>query len=457
MTRHVLVLAALVVPSVTSCTGTSDDNDTTTPTDTSDPLECIEDATCGDFEICEENECVMGDRDDTFEGANSVFQVQNADDPNVSVGLIHTAGDVDHFVYQAAGPEWLRVWTQTNETDEDGLDTVVSVYGANGALHHYMDETGTGSLSSYDTLMHVYLPSAGTWYFRVEDKSTFEADGEPRGDSAWRYRFGVQAWGSVTVEPDSLEDPSIVFELATGTTIYPWGVLIEEPGDVDYTTAAMPYGDAPFEIWAPTEIPGSALEPKVEVRDAEGTFILEKTGIGATGPAVYFDGYETTWDVRVSDVNGEGSGEHWTVLYLRTRAEGYGNPREVEPNDTAVDATAIEQSPNTSNGVTSDRGFLQGVLATPGDVDHYEFNVVQRGGLRLVCSSSSFGSTGDVEVELYDGSGTSLGVFSDGDDSAPDITLTDLDEGLYTLRFFEKEGGGAPSVYYRCGVYADRP
>ncbi|MFK7928865.1 MAG: hypothetical protein AB8H79_11805 [Myxococcota bacterium] len=451
--RRMLAAAPLIA---LACSGDAVDPDPD-PEDTADLDECAEDNECGINQICEDDACITGDRDDTFDGARTAYLVQDEDDPNVSTGLIHAPGDVDHFVYTASEPQWLRVWTQSNENAPEALNTVVSVFRDNGALHHFMDETGTGSLSVYDTRMQVYLPEAGTWYFRVEDISTFSGEGEPRGDQSWEYRFGIESWGSISEEPDSVDDTSIRFLMSNGTTIYPWGVLIDEDGDVDYTTAAMPHTDAPFEIWAPTDIPGSTLDARVEVRDAEGTLVLRKDSIGDTGYASYFQGYKTTWDVRVSAVDGKGGPNAWTVLYLRTRAEGYGNPREVEPNNAAAEANIVEQERYTNNGVTSDRGFLQGILSEPGDEDRYSISVVDGGGIRMVCSSSSYGSLGDVNVEVYDAEGASLGVFEDGDDSAPDVTLTDLSAGVHQLRFFEADGAGDPSIYYRCGVSANRP
>ena len=219
----------------------------------------------------------------------------------------------------------------------------------------------------------------------------------------------------------------------------------------------MPFGDAPFEIWAPEVIPGSDMVPRVEVTDPDGFLHLSLTDVGARGFASTFSSPETTFTVSASDADGAFGPNTWTVLYLRTRPEGYGNPREVEPNDTVADATPLDAEEVTEGGVTSDRHFLQGKLLTEGDQDHYRFAAREGGRLRLVCSSDSYGATGDVTVDVLDPSGAAVATFEDGDDSAPDGELEDLQEGAYTLLFSAADGSSGPSVYYRCGVYADHP
>ena len=113
-----------------ACAG---DDDDTGPIDTGSAPECLEDDACGDNEICEEQVCIVGDRDDTFEDAGPLLKVQDLDDPNVKTGLIHTPGDVDHYVYTNLEPEWVRISTITDGGD-DGLDTVLSVFAADGSL-----------------------------------------------------------------------------------------------------------------------------------------------------------------------------------------------------------------------------------------------------------------------------------------------------------------------------------
>lgn len=449
MTRLLLPAALLAV----SCAG---DDDDTGIVDTAPPPECTEDDNCDANEICEEQTCVLGDRDDTFDGARALYIVPDLDDPGVRQGLIQTPGDVDHYVFEAAEAGWYRISTLTDDGD-DALDTVVSVFRADGALHHVMDDYPTGSLRSYDSRMQVYLPTAGTWYIRVEDRSTFYDEEPLRGSPAFSYRIGLETWGVVTVEPDSAGDPSVRFPMESGSVVYAWGVRAEEPGDVDHTVAVMPWGDAPFEVWAPAAIPGSAMTPVVEVRDSEGTLHLRKEAVGSTGFASTFSTPDETFSVSVTDLDSGGSDDHWTVLYLRTRDPGYGNPREVEPNDTVDEATPLDAETRSDGGVTSDVSFLQGKLDVEGDTDHFRFAAVAGGRLRLVCSSDSYGATGNVDVDVLDPAGERVVTLTDGDDSAPDGEVEDLEEGAYTLRFKLAVGSFGPSAYYRCGVYADRP
>jgi hypothetical protein len=438
-----------------ACGGDNDQDDTVV--DTSPEPECQEDNDCGAYEICEVEACITGDRDDTLDAASPIYQLSGPEDPSVKKALIQEPGDIDHWAYTSPGEEWLRVWTRTDEEDPSGLDTVLTVLAPNGAVHHVMDEFPTGDIRGFDSLMHVYLPTAGTWVFRVEDRSTYYDGDTPRGSVAFEYDIGVEAWRSATVEPDSAEDPSIEFPMVNGSTVYSWGIHFEFDGDVDYTLADMPYGDAPFEIWAPGSIPGSPAEPRVEVTDQEGILYLRKERVGETGNAAYFDGPDTQWRVAVSDTSGQSGPESWTVLYLRTRAEGFGNPREVEPNDALGDSTFLETERVSEGGTTTDRAFLQGRLLEGDLSDWYTVSVVDGGRLRTSCSSSSFGALGDVDVDLVGPMGELVDTYTDGTDFAPDIDRENLPEGVYGLRFFENAGLSGPAIYYRCGVYVDHP
>lgn len=405
-------------------------------------------ARCTDADGCSP----AGDGNDTFATADPITAQHGEVETGVQ-GVISVPGDVDLYAYRSPGGEWLRIWTRTDEGAE--LDTVLSVHAPNGSLHHVLDDFGTGPVSTHDSLMHVYLPHPGTWFIRVEDRSTHYGE-SPRGGPEFRYTLGVEPWSGGAEEPDSPDAPAAHFDLADGTTTYPWGVVIDHPGDADHATVQMPYGDVPFEVWAPIRIPGSGLRARVTVVDGDGRRLMRKDDVGPNGIAVYFDASHTTLRVSVGEVRADrGDGDHWTVLYLRTRPPGYGNPREVEPNDARGEATELAAEPVTEDGRRTDRAFLQGVLATPGDEDWWSL----RGGgsLRLACSSSRFGSGGDVQVDVVGPAGEVVATVTDGDDSAPDVaSLPVPDDGPYALRFYEQDGIGDPGVYYRCGVYVRR-
>ena len=229
------------------------DSDTDVDTDTdSDTFggECEDDDGCGWDQICEEAACLDGDRDDAFEDARSIL-LNQAESGRILVG------DVDHFAYESPGDEWLRVSTVTQEVD-GGLDTVVSVFAANGALHASMDAFATGNVSTFDTLFHVYLPDSGVWYFRVEDKSTYEGT-DPVGGltEEFHYELELQEFEGVTSEDDSFGSPRLAVTMANGGTVYAVGVNLEEEGDADWIQAALPWTDAPIEVWGLPDLGGS--------------------------------------------------------------------------------------------------------------------------------------------------------------------------------------------------------
>jgi hypothetical protein len=449
------LMLALAGVAAASCGGraTDDTLDTGEP-----PPECVADRDCGTYRICEANACLLGDRDDTFDGARTIFQVTGQDDPNVGRGMIHAPGDIDHWAYQSTGREWLRIWTQTDPDTPDGLNTVVSVFGPNGALHHVMDDAPTGTIRGYDSFMHVYLPVEGRWIVRVEDRSTHRDEPPFRGGPTFLYALGVEAWASVATEPDSPEQASRRFEMANGTTVYAYGFVIEEPGDIDYARLTMPWSDAPLEIWGAEDIPGSRLRSRVEVvaGDDTGELVLRKDDVGATGNASLLQAWRGTYLVSAMDQRpGAGGHDHWGTLYFRTRAEGHGNPREVEPNDDAETATPVALETVTEGGRVIDRGFFQASFLDGDTSDWFVFEARADGRLRTVCSSTRLGALGDVDVDVIDAEG-SIRTVRDGDDKAPDIPDLPVTAGKIHLRFYEAEGLTGRGVYYRCGVYLYR-
>ena len=188
----------------------TDDDGKNQTNDTDDDSECIDDMDCLDGQICSTaGECVTGDRDNDFENATPIMQ------NSPEYGWIAPASDVDYCLYPSPGNEWVRINTKTNVTDcseestesvdvNESLDTVVSVYGPNGALHAYMDNFPTGRVSKFDSVLNVYLPSAGDWYIAVEDTSTFyDSEDGPRSEPDFFYCLEVTSTESTTGETDA--------------------------------------------------------------------------------------------------------------------------------------------------------------------------------------------------------------------------------------------------------------
>ena len=115
--------------------------DQTISTDTADlkPLvegECVIDSDCINGQICEENECLSGDRNNNIEEAVTLLW-----DDSVTE-TFSTAGDVDYFSFSTPGEEYIRLLTQTDY--EDG-DTVMVLRDPNGRVVTWSDDFPTGT------------------------------------------------------------------------------------------------------------------------------------------------------------------------------------------------------------------------------------------------------------------------------------------------------------------------
>src|SRR5687768_7459291 len=173
MTRPLVLALLLVACKNEKPTDPPDGDDD----DDSAPAECVADEECKRQEICDGNVCVAGDRDNTFEEATPL--------PGGEVpvsGIINPAGDVDTYVYDSSGAEWVSFRTVIPEGTD--LDTVVTLYDADGAVQAVMDDYPVWPYQAdgFDAVMYAYLPTAGSWYVTVEDRTSFYDDLSPNGD-----------------------------------------------------------------------------------------------------------------------------------------------------------------------------------------------------------------------------------------------------------------------------------
>lgn len=424
------------------------ETDDTQPDDTQVVPECETDDQCSTHYICEAEECVRGDRDNTFQDATPILQNQRID------GVIEPAGDLDFYAYDSPGGEWLRVET-TSPDEEDSLDTVLSVYASTGALHLVMDDYATGSVTTYDSLAYVYLPTAGTWYVRVEDRSTWY-DEDPRGGEDFAYTLELKTFTALTREADASTDPSVTVDVTSGTSIWAVGVNLEEPGDSDWIEVTLPWGDAPLELYGVASAPGSELDVLARVYDPAGDLVLEKEGLGPEGEASYFNAEGVSYLVEITDARGGGGDDHWASVYLRTRENGTTYGMELEPNDTAETAGVLAGTISEADAGLYTWYSFQGALGAEGDVDWYTFDLESTDYLSVLCSADSYGALGDLAVEVFAPDGASLGEYSDSDsDTTPDVyNLEPAQTGAATLVVRSEDGTYGPGAYYRCLVLA---
>lgn len=438
---------------VAGCNGerATDDGDVDTDDTTIDDG-CSTDGECGSGQICEATECVEGDRDNSFDLATRIYQEIPLD------GEIAPKGDRDYYAYVSNGDEWLRVETSPDEVD-GSLDTVVSIYDASGALHAWMDDYPTGNIGTYDTVLYAYIPTAGTWYVVVQDRGTFLNDPDI-DERTGEYTLNVRRMGTVTDESDSIDDPSASVELANETTVYAVGVVLEEPGDSDWISLDVPWALGPIEIYGHTEIPGSKSTSLVKVHDpSTGAVILAKEDVGPDGRVYYFATQEQEYLVEATDAEGEGTANHWYVLYFRVRLpDYYGIEYDLEPNDSAEAAQTVPtETATTSSGTPYEYTNLSGFIDAEGDEDWFALDANADDYVTVLCSSDAFGSFLDFAIDVYDTDGTLLDTIESGTDSAPDVynlgPVAGAGDVLVRVWSEDPEADVGPGAYYYCSAY----
>lgn len=421
------------------------------PSDTdTQPEACTTDDACGSGKICEPvGECVTGDRSNDFDEAQPLELEQEV------AAAVAPEDDVDYWAFESPGEEWIRIETVT---DEEDVNTVVSVFNPDKRLHAVMDDFPTGNVSSFDTVLHAYIPSAGTWYLKVEDRGTYYGLADHgEGD----YTLQVKAFTGVTDETDAVDDPSATLDFDNGSTIFSVGVNVDAAGDDDFIEVGIPFDQGAIEVVGQQDIPGSAAQVLVEVLDpANANAVLaHKTDVGPDGGLLYLDTLHQSYVLRATDADGLGGADYWYVLYVRTRDPGY-YPylEELEPNDTSGAPEVVDWIEEvTSGGDPYQRFDVTGAFDDDGDEDWFVTDVDAVDAYVTVwCTADSWGSLADPAVDVYLDD-TLLATGSDGDDSAPHMTNAAQLEGAGQLRVrvYDESAPSVsgPAAYYACSVF----
>ena len=364
------------------------------------PPECEIDDECAAYEICDEGACVDGDRN------NATSEAPLLEYGDERAGWINPPGDIDY--YRLAGEQALffRATATTDDgLDEEGLDTVLRFYGAEGIE--------LGSNDTYDRLAHLYgtdalyagcTPRSQTYYLSVEDHGSYVGDADAMfggSDATYIIRVDELDASEVELEPnDDIGD-------ATDSGVSEYNVsfdragVIAAPGDLDLWRVELEPG-ARLRLYA-FERTASELSSRVRVLAQDGV-----------GEMAVFDGLDWTFAagvplltdgpvyVEVRDREGSGSDEHCYMTHLAADPPGEVYHAEAEPNDDDLSAEPLQEN---------DSGTLAmaGRIGTPGDVDHFVFQVVSAGtDATVTLQARSVGSALAAHVRLLDPDGTEL-------------------------------------------------
>ena len=407
--------------------------DQTISTDTADlkPLvegECVIDSDCINGQICEENECLSGDRNNNVEEAVTLLW-----DDSVTE-TFSTAGDVDYFSFSTPGEEYIRLLTQTDY--EDG-DTVMVLRDPNGRVVTWSDDFPTGTrVTSIDSVIYAYLEEAGTYIVSVEDYNTYFQTGDEFGSTLYDYSIYLEDWSRHTSEPDSIDSPSIELEIDQENSWTSVGVLVQEEGDVDYISIDYNIESTHFYISGIVNLDGSDLQSFLQLYDEDNNPIAAKKNIGPDGSIIFPNMNEGKYRLEVTTPNGAGGGNHWNYFFIKGSDEEI-YPIEEESNDTTETATELVQTETTTS---SDKPYLYSQsfaeIQNDGDEDWFQgSNPYEEAQLVVCLNAGLYGSLATPTIEVYDGSMTLLGSVETDENDDPSgaiegITLSQ-DEDFY--------------------------
>jgi hypothetical protein len=402
-------------------------------TDTSDPKpivegECVIDNDCNGGQICEENECLSGDRNNSIEEAVTLLW-----DDYVSETL-STVEDVDYFSFSTPGEEYIRILIQTDY--EDG-DTVMVLRDPNGRVVTWSDDFPTGTaVSSLDSVIYAYLEQDGTYTVSVEDYNTYFQTGEEFGSTLYEYSIYLEDWSRHTSEPDNLDTPSVELEIDQSNSWTSVGALIQEEGDVDYISIDYNVDSTHFYVSGIVNLDGSDLQSLLHLYDEENNQIAAKKDIGPDGSIIFPNMTQGKYRLEITTPNGSGGGNHWNYFFIKgSDDETY--PQEEESNDTTDSATELVQTETTTS---TDKPYLysQSFAEIQSDIDEDWFlgnNPYEEATLVVCFNAGQYGSLATPTIEVYDSALTLLGSVEADENDDPSgaiegITLTQ-DEDFY--------------------------
>jgi hypothetical protein len=439
--------------------------------DTPDPdAECSEDIECSSWQICDDHECVDGDRNNAIDEAEAVSLEDGA-------GLdryINTAGDVDYFSFESGGGEFIAAFTNTPEVEEGSPvpDTFLTLYAPDGSVVTTADNYTNGwVVSDMDAGLWGYAAEAGTYILEVKDANPLK-DNEAWGGQGFSYNLTAYTWGRATYGESSLTDP---FDFGDGGlsvdtgVLRVVGVLLEEPGQVDYILIDFPYDNTAFYVDGAEDLSGSDANPVATISTTDGVIMSERDEVGPNS-GVYHPALNAgQYIITVRDAEGGGGTNHWAVLVLKVYGEGDAIAPETEPNDAQAQATPIEMGEyENASGHTYFDGTIWGGMDSADDTDFFKIDVSgdataetedgEEVQYLMVCSTSSrWGSAIAPTITVYDETGTEL-ASSEGDpDEYPNNTIENVaitpGSPVYLAVTGDEETAGTPDEWYLIRTY----
>ena len=422
---------------------------------------CSDDDECPSGQICEDEVCVGGDRNNSVDEAESL---RFGDAEDFTSGTINPAGDVDYFVFEADGGEYIRIATVVEGEDdaEDGSrDTVIRLERANGKPVTSANEFATGTgVTGVDAVMFAYLDEPGLYYVIVEDIGTAieSEDRPPEGGADYRYALSLQLWGSSFAEPDAADSPSLILNLESERVWTSIGALLDEPGDQDHLALELGLDGYDLFLDGNDDLRGSDATPRLRLIDSRGQVWLDKRAFGVAGTGYAPRLPAGSYRVELSDVAEAGGRNHWMFLHTIAREAISDYALEREGNDSLPAAEVLEQEElENSGGNLFTQAKYEGQADGSLDEDWLRFEVDYASSWLVACSNGAvYGALSNPAMELYDASGELIVGAEPTPDASPNALLENvtLTPGTYYLRMAHPEGAtGGPGEWYRTVVY----
>lgn len=363
--------------------------------------ECSTDPDCSSTEICELGACIVGDRDN--DPASATALGEDADGNLSGEGEVAPAGDVDWFSFASTGGQFIRVDTTVSDEDDDddALDTIVTIYDPSGDLLAQEDEHPAGDVGTYDSVAFAWLDQAGTYTVSVEDKA-----GRDAPDTS--YVVTAKNLGDGGDEPDSVQSAGSELQFEGADLWYALPVVLSGTDDAsDSVLLTLPWTDTQLDFILTSGATASDLQAMLRLYNSDGDIVLEKGAPTLDAPAALVNSESETFVLNVVDALGGSGPTYWGVVFALVREEGYGNPRESEPNDAVEDADSLEeidQEPDIGSWVT---GYGSGHLDTADDVDSWTLSVdFDDAYLSVFYGAQDYGGVGIFTVDILDSAGT---------------------------------------------------
>ena len=459
----------VLLTACTSSTKTESVEEDVRPTPSGDVDEgCESDDDCAAYQICEEEECVTGDRSDGFSDAQDITASTSEEDNAVS-GHINLDGDKDYWRYVSSGGEFIQATIDKPDipegTADDALvpDLFLTLYDPDGLVVTSADGYANGgSVSDADAVLYAYMSRAGDYVFVVEDANARNGRGALSGPD-YTYRMEVRQRVGTNAESSSIEEP-IRFDASRSTgiqmTTTSWrsvGVLIDEPGETDYIAVLFdednlnpdidadpegdPYSwtDGIFRIDGVEDLSGSDATPLVVLLSPDDLEVAASVDVGPTSLMKYPALTAGQWIIAASDADGGGGPNHWYYLLLNADNKGSNIPWEEEDNGMASMATPIPTTDTTnSSGKAFSQGAIQGFVNEAGDNDWFSISAPEDASgdneegepsqWVVVCANSHlWGAASSPRVTVYDSAGSVLGEAETDPDAEPNVRIENIE------------------------------